>query len=219
MLPGHYEEHIDPPRKMNICRSCHTPIHISIGNRRSGKYPRHIRKINALKQSGRPTHYTIVPPNRWVEQYCPNLELYSITVGNIIIGIPSNKGDLLRDVVSLLPQLMDITGMPSLEIQKRKISTSIQIYKSTDGKIIKYPRYVLNLPKEFVEEGGLNHLLLIGYEVWFGLPNEDYLTKVTALLQTSGLLVSADPNNATAGKVAPVNSPLMIPGIAPDRVN
>ncbi len=110
LFPDHFEDHVTPPREMDICRPCHVTIHTSIGKKRSGKYPRHIRKVNALKQSGKQTHYNIVLPKQWVEQNCPNLELYHIIVGNIIIGVPSNREDLLRKVVSLLPRLMDVAN-------------------------------------------------------------------------------------------------------------
>jgi len=190
---NHYEEHIDPPRKINICRSCHIVVHTSIGRTRSGKYHPQIRKINSLKQLGIPTHYTISPPSQWIKQYCPNLELYVITVGNIIIGVPSDREDLLRNIVSLLPQLIDITGISGLEIQTRKISTYMQTYESVGGKIIKYPKYVLHLSKEFVEIHKLGHLFLVTDQIWFGLPDKESLTEIMELFKNSDLFINAAP--------------------------
>jgi len=127
VLPNHYEEHIDPPRKINICRSCHTPIHTRLGKKRSGKYPRNIRKVNARKQPGKKTRYHIVLPKQWVEQHCPNLELYRIIVGNTVIGVPSDREDLLRDVVSLLPRLMDIGNSNNTTVTNEDIHKILEL--------------------------------------------------------------------------------------------
>ena len=84
--------------------------------------------------------------------------------------------------------------MSGLEILKRAISRSTQKYERTDGGVTKYPRYFLNLPKEFVEKHNLEEtgLWLVADQVWFGLPNEGTLMKVVALLPEIKELISKE---------------------------
>lgn len=72
--------------------------------------------------------------------------------------------------------------MSGLDIQKRKISKSIQTHEDKHGVKKKYARYTLNLPREFVEKHDLSNLFLVADQVWFGLPDERSLMKVVALL-------------------------------------
>ena len=74
---------------------------------------------------------------------------------------------------------MSVTG---LEIKERKIVRTEQKKdpkKPEDGY---YPRYSLNLPREFVEKHKLDKLYLVADEVWFGLPDATKLMKIIAVL-------------------------------------
>lgn len=62
VFPDHYEEHIDPPREINICRSCHTGIHTKHTRKRSGPQPRNIRKLIKLGGS-----QVVTLPMEWVK--------------------------------------------------------------------------------------------------------------------------------------------------------
>jgi len=72
--------------------------------------------------------------------------------------------------------------MSGMEITERKILKSIQKVTSADGETKEYIRYVLTLPKEFVEKHNIDSLFLVADEVWFGLPDEQKLMKVLPLL-------------------------------------
>lgn len=104
---NHLENHLTPPRKIDICRACHTGLHVKNYRRRSGKHPSNMRAVNSRKQ-GKYTYYQIAPPKGWVEKYCPTLEVTTILIDNCIIGIPGDRDDLLYSILPALPKVHKI---------------------------------------------------------------------------------------------------------------
>ena len=74
---------------------------------------------------------------------------------------------------------MSTTG---LEIKERKIVRTEQKKDPKKPENGYYPRYSLNLPREFVEKHKLDKLYLIADEVWFGVPDASKLMKIISVI-------------------------------------
>lgn len=105
---NHFEEHVNPPRKIDICKSCHTKIHWEHEDR----MPQNSvivdgivimkRRISESKISEKYKQYRITLPKKFVE-YHQTDTFYVVQVSSVIFLVPN-----LTTLFPILKMIPDI---------------------------------------------------------------------------------------------------------------
>ncbi len=111
VFPDHYEEHVEPPRVIDICKSCHTRENLQGKKYRKRGYvsntlfgPIYKVLIHITNHKGKYRQYSFTLPKKVAEKL-NDVEVSLITAGQVMLIVPKNRTGVLTEILPILPEL------------------------------------------------------------------------------------------------------------------